>query len=277
MKELLKMEVKRVRESRTFRIALIIGILITVSQYIMYVLPCVQYLDKYKENPFGSLCPHTWYEKWIGGETISSQAYLFFMLLPVLAVLPHGTSLASDHISGYIYHVFSREKKEKYYLAKYIVTFVSGGVAVIIPLLVNLFLSICTLPSILPDKSTGTSMIAGDMMWVDFYYLHPNLYIIAYLGLIFVFSGLIATLALTIGLYEQNVFLISIVPFVCYLFLYALCYTLDCVELAPFAYLSPAQRVEHVSFIMVLLEMFILWAVPGGVYLYKMKQDETIG
>ena len=114
-------------------------------------------------------------------------------------------------------------------------------------------------------------------MWVDFYYLHPNLYIIAYLGLIFVFSGLIATLALTIGLYEQNVFLISIVPFVCYLFLYALCYTLDCVELAPFAYLSPAQRVEHVSFIMVLLEMFILWAVPGGVYLYKMKQDETIG
>ena len=76
---------------------------------------------------------------------------------------------------------------------------------------------------------------------------------------------------MTIGLYEQNVFLISIVPFVCYLFLYALCYTLDCVELAPFAYLSPAQRVEHVSFIMVLLEMFILWAVPGGVYLYKMK------
>ena len=277
MKELLKMEGKRVRESRTFRIALIIGILITVSQYIMYVLPCVKYLDTYKENPFGSMCPHTWYEKWIGGETISSQAYLFFMLIPVLAVLPHGTSLAADHTSGYIYHLFSRRKKEEYYIAKYIVTFVSGGVVVIVPLLVNLFLSVCTLPSILPDKSTGTSMIAGDMMWVDLYYPHPNMYIFAYLVLIFVFSGLIATLALTIGTYERNVFLISIVPFVCYLFMYALCYSLDRVELAPFAFLSPAQRVEHVSFSIVLLEMFILWAVSGGVYLWKIKKDETIG
>ena len=270
------MEFKRVFHSNLFWISLLIGCVITISQYLMYVLPCVKYLDLYLNNPFGTECPHTWYEKWIGGELSSSQSYIYFMIIPILAVLPHSISLANDRSTGYTYNLFVRNRKSQYYFSKYLVTFIIGGVVVILPLIINIILSVCTLPSILPDTSTGTSMIMGNMMWADFYFKSPNLYIAFYLLIIFVFSGIIATFALTIGSFVYNAFVITVMPFICYLFSYAICTLSHSLEYCPFMFLTPAQRVEHISFPIILMEIIILMLIIGNIYYYQMRRDETL-
>ena len=276
MKSFFKMEINRILRNKMFWIALLIGAILTVSQYFMFVLPNVQYLDIYKDNPFGTLCPHTWYEKWIGGELASSQSYIFFMLIPILSVLPHSLSLANDRSSGYTYNLFVRGNKKKYYISKYITTFISGGLVVVIPLLINIFLSICTLPSLIPDPSTGTSMIMDNMMWAEFYFEHPNLYIFFYLLIIFAFAGCMAVLGLTIGTSVYNSFMITVMPFIFYLFSYAISTLNNWGKYCPFMYLTPAQRVEDISFSIILTEILLLLSITLFVYIIQMQKDETL-
>lgn len=276
MKELLRNEINRIIHARLFWVAIVIGCVVTVSQYFMMVVPCVKYLDLYKMQPFGSLCPHTWYEKWIGGELISSQAYIFFLIIPLLAVFPHSVSLAVDRKSGYICHMFLRKGKKEYYYSKFLSTFISGGFVVVVPLLLNIVLSMCTLPSIYPDKSTGTSMIAGNKMWESFYFDHPNIYIIAYLIMIFLFAGTVAVFALTLGTYIYNYYVIFVLPFVMYLFVYALCFSMRHLEYCPFMYLTPSQRVEWISFRIIFTEWLIFFAGTCLLYYRSMKKDESL-
>ena len=272
----IKIELRRVLKSKLLWLTLLIGCAITVSQYFMNVLSNVQHLDIFQSQPFGTICPHTWYEKWIGGELGSSQSYMYFMLIPILSVLPYSTSLAYDRSSGYTYNLYTRGKKKHYYTAKFITAFITGGAVVILPLIINLLLSVCTLPSITPDPATGTSMITGSMMWAGLYFDHPLLYIALYLGIIFVFSGLISTFALTLGTTVYSSFMITIMPFVTYLFSYALCMMNGWHRFCPFMFLTPAQRAENVAFATVALEAVIIFAVVLVMYVVQAHRDETL-
>lgn len=272
----IKNEIHRVFKSKLFWITLSLGGIIAISQYFTCVLPMVQYLDEYSNNFFGTICPHTWYEKWLGGELVSSQSYTFFMILPILCVLPHGMSLASDKASGYTCNMFIRGKKLDYYIAKYIVTFLSGGIVILLPLLLNLFMAVSTLPSIAPDPATGTSMITDSCMWANFYYSHPNLYTIIYLIIIFAFSGAIAVLGLTIGSVLQSAFFSVAMPFIIYLFVYVISFMFNVLQISPFAFLSPAQRAENISFGVILIEWLLLFFGVGIVYALQIHRDESL-
>ena len=272
----LKIELRRVLRSKLLWLTLLIGCAITVSQYFMNVLSNVQYLDIFQSQPFGTICPHTWYEKWIGGELSTSQSYIYFMLIPILCVLPHSTSLAYDRSSGYTYNLFTRGKKVHFYFAKYITTFFSGGVVVILPLIINLLLSICTLPTITPDPATGTSMITGTMFWAGLYFDYPIAYIALYLGIIFVFSGVIATFGLILGTAVYNSFLITIMPFVTYLFSYAICTMNGWHRFCPFMFLTPAQRVDNITFSTVAVETIIILTIILIAYFIQARRDETL-
>ena len=86
----LKIELRRVLRSKLLWLTLLIGCAITVSQYFMNVLSNVQYLDIFQSQPFGTICPHTWYEKWIGGELGSSHLIGCLQGFTVFQVMTNG-------------------------------------------------------------------------------------------------------------------------------------------------------------------------------------------
>ena len=272
----MKIEVKRILKNKLFWSVLLIGCLISISQYFMYVRPCVKYLTDYQNVPFGSLCPHTWYEKWIGGEYFTFQSYIYFLIIPIIAAVPCAITLSKDKITGYQYQLFTRGKKRNYYISKYVVSFISGGIAVLIPLLINLWLSITTLPSIIPDPTTGTSMITNIQMMSEFYFLNPNLYILIYLFVIFMYSGVFSVFVLIIGEITKNLFISILFPFMSYVFVYVMLNISGLQQYAPFCFLTPAQRAGFITETIIVFEFLGLFVVSGAIYCILAAKNQTI-
>ena len=258
MKAFLKIEINRVLRSWSFWISLLIGLAITVSQYFMAVIPVTQYMDAYKTAGLGTIMPHSVFSKWIGGEAVSVQHFLYFMILPLLCIIPWSLSSFSDRKSGYIKNLFVRAPKHHYYIPKFITNFFVGGLLAVIPLIFNLLLCSATLPSLLPEVSTGTFAIRTTSLWAQLFFSKPYTYILLYLCVIFVFCGAIALFASAIGLILDNGFSIILLPFVSHLFMYTVFSSLDMQKYAPFYFLDPFQNAPDVSLLIIAFELIIL-------------------
>ncbi len=275
MKELLKIELKRGFQNYAFLIAVLIGVLITVSHYIMNVIPMVQYLDLYKQPEEIMLYPHSVFNKWIGGESHTVQPTLYFMLLPLLAVFPYGDSFFMDEKSGFVKNLFLKTEKRNYFVSKYIAVFLSGGCAVVLPLLLNLVLTAATLPSLIPQPGAQTFGIFSADMWSGIYYSHPYAYVFLYLLIIFLFGGFLAVLGLVVSFFVQNRFLVLLAPFVVCLFVHSIFNLVDLKQFDILNFLSPSQMIDGIRFPIILGEMLLLAAATIGVFFGKGLHDDT--
>lgn len=276
MKTFFKIELKRCLRSKTFWVALVISCVLALCQYVDNVLPMRKYLNVFKDAKVavGTITPHTVFNKWIGGEDYTLWHYAFFMVLPILAAMPLGASLFLDVKSGIVKNYFIRSQKEKYYAAKYLMTFLSSGFVIFFGVFLNLFLASMTLPSILPEASTGTYYVDGTGILAELFYSKPYVYCVIYLAMIFVFSGLIGCLSLSVGTLADNVFTIILLPFVLYLFLYAICIEPSTYGFSPINFLNPAQGEGYNHIWMIVLELLIL-IVTNVILACKGIRDEV--
>lgn len=274
MVKFLRLESKRIARSKRFWGAILIGCLIAVLQYMLVASYYNSYTVDWKG--IGVRYPQPWYEYWLGGEWYSLFSYIFFMLFPLLAVITQGDSLVSDKASGYSKHMFLRGKKSDYYCARLISSFLSGGIVVIIPLLLSILLCAATSPSILSQAATGTASIFPTSMWSSLYYTHPLVYTFLYLIIDFVYGGLFAAFATSLGSVTRNRFLPLIFPFILYLFSYTLFSSMGIWEYAPFNFLAPAQRVFNISFPIIVGEAVMLIIPTIFLFVWGAKKDETL-
>lgn len=273
MRAFLKIECKRVIKSWGFRTSVLIGALISLTQYIMVVFPMRQYLDTYEKAELSMIMPHTVFTKWLGGEAISVQHFLLLMILPLICVVPWSISTYTDRKEGIVKNYFIRAQKCHYYSAKYIVNFIVGGVVSIFPLISNLMLTSATLPSLKPEVSTGTFAIRTDSLFADLFYSRPYIYIFTYLLIIFVFCGIVSCFATSIGILLDNSFTIILLPFIMHLFLYTMCSSVNMQKYAPFYFLDPFQNASSVSFEIILIEALILILISIFSYLRGIKDE----
>ena len=276
MGRLLKIELNRAFINRLFAAALIIGGVLAVWQVIDRVIPILAGQDSYLEYPDKAmLAPGSVWDIWMGVDIFSLQSYLYFLLLPLLAVLPFADSYFSDCKTGYVKSVYTRAKKSSYIFAKLAAVFLSGGTAVVLPLLLNLGLTMMLLPSLMPVVSGTGTAIYDRAMWAERFYASPGLYTALYLLLIFVFSGFLAALALAVSFLVENRFVVLLGPFVLYLFIFALCSLLNVPEMSPMMFLNPGAPSGGVRFSVVAAETLLLGAVACGTFLYKGIRNET--
>lgn len=157
----------------------------------------------------------TAFNSWIGGEYASWTSTLFFFLVPLLASLPYSWSLFYEYKSGYVKNLFTRSQRKYYYLAKHIVTFIVGGLTVIIPMIINFIIILCFIPMRLPEPSEYMYYgVFARSMWSKIFYTYPVIYVLCYLFLNFIFAGLWATLTLEVGKCAKNKYSSIIVPYI---------------------------------------------------------------
>lgn len=277
MKAFIGIESKRAVRSLSFWCALALGMFLALAQYFDEVVEVAEYLDVIVEKNVmcGTLVPHSVFNNWIGGESYTVWHYVFFMILPILSVLPFSTSLYMDRKTGLIQHFFVRGKRKNYYIAKYIVTFMTGGIVVTVPLIVNLLLSLVSLPDLLPEAASGLNAIDGSAMWAEIFFTHPYIYILRYIILIFIFSGCIAGMSLTLGFVTDNIFTILCIPFVIHLFLYCVMNTEETLKYVPANFLDPAQLEGFTDFGVVCV-FIIIMIIINVVGVIMGVHDETI-
>ncbi|MBL5772261.1 hypothetical protein HV454_13175 [Bacillus sporothermodurans] len=201
--------IQRIVRSKSLYFVLLIGLTSVFLQFKFEILPLQ---NMYKYNLGVAFTPYT---KWFEFGSASQLAGFYFLLLPILAALPFADTYAKDKQSGYLRSILSKGQMKQYFQGLYLSNFIVSGVIIIIPLLVNIYLSFMMLPNIKPDPLVNNQM-ALDLMNTFFpalYYSHPFLHMLLYLLLAFFFAGMFATICLSISIFIRNRFIILVAGF----------------------------------------------------------------
>lgn len=207
---MLTSELRRAFSGWGFWAALCLGCSISILHIFQFVIP-----DYREAMEFPSVFPPTVFSRWLGGWSYPVHPVLFYFMMPIFAALPFGWSLFSDLKNSYCVQKASRKSWASYLGAKFISAFLSGGVAVSIPLIVNFFGTACVLPMIQPDPvGIGTFMIFPYSFASELFFSNAGLYCLMYLGIVFLAAGTIACLALVVGCFMPNGALATLSPFI---------------------------------------------------------------
>ena len=131
----------------------------------------------------------------INGFQITST--YFYLIWPALAAIPYGWSYCQERRSGVMQQIITRSNKRTYFHSKYIAVFVSGGLAVMLPVLLNLMVDALICPYELPVL--GLVPIFNGNFLSGLYYTSPWVYAICWCAMEFLFGGVVACLCFIIG------------------------------------------------------------------------------
>lgn len=272
MLKYLKIELKRAFFSKNFIFSFSFALFLVLWQYFEHIYPIAQSLKSNEINL--SVSSVSVFNTWIGSGFFQLQQYLYFLLLPLIATFPYGNSFCEDLQSGLIKNILIKTKRKHYIYSKYIAVMISAGCCVTIPLIINLLLTASCIPSITPTISSSQYSIFATSMWAKLFYTKPYLYTIRYLLIIFVFSGLIASVSLGLSKYIKNKITITFAPFLIYLFAYVVLNSFKLVWFSPFNFLPPSQPVFLISINAITLDAILLIAFNHIFFINKyMKED----
>ena len=199
---MIKFELRRAFDSRSFKIAIFIGLIISFAQVIFHTMP-------YYADPLKGLGANTYprhlFISFMGADRIIFYS-TFVKLLPLLCTMAYGISFSLDYSSGYLKNIITLKKREDYLRAKYISVFVVGGFIAIIPMVVNILFTACLVPTMGPFLGHGG--IRNGL-----FYSHPFLYVALMLLKMFLYAGTFSTIALAGTFLVRNRFLLSVLPF----------------------------------------------------------------
>jgi hypothetical protein len=274
MKAIYTNEIKRAFNTIGMKLALLVGCALSIWHVITVIMPISEGQNyELSANAIDDLyVPISLYSTWMGNELFPIQSYIFYLILPLLAVLPFGSSFFEDIKSGYIINVCTRVEKKIYFKAKYLAVFLSGGVAVVAPLLLNLVLSSMFMPAFIPDNGTvGT--ISPTTMAYEVFFTHPLIYVLMLIVIDFIFAGVIATLVLSYTYFTEHRFGVMIVPFVFYFFIYSLTNLIDKTDYSLFFMLNGGANNNYLPvYILYFLLFFILSYV---IFMWKGKKQDV--
>ena len=265
MKQVFKIELHRAVNSRGMKLSLLIGGLIAVYFCVTEVIPVAEDIERmympeiYNSPKTAMYYPDFLYYVWLGGHMFrTAPETLYFLIFPVLAVLPFGDSLFMDQKDGYIKNACLHVKKSHYFAAKYTAVFLSGGAGVMLPLLFSFMLSCMFLPAVTPEvTSPNMTMIRGYSSFPWLYYNMPMLFIGVYMLIYFAMGGLFACLGAVVTAYVGYRFLVLITPFIVYMFANSMFHLLDMREWMPTNFLISGYQYEVrlpiLAYILVLL------------------------
>ena len=235
-RKLLSIEMRRAFLNRRTFIALLIGCGISILHVFQYLVGRTKIWNEMSLNLKGDLqYPVHVFKNWICGNTYNLEGFLYFMILPLLVVLPHSLSFYEDKKNGYIRQVYLRSGREAYLSAKFLSVFLAGGTVFVLPLLLNFGICSALLPALPPQNLDG-SFINTSVLWYQLYENIPVLYVLLFMVIDFVYAGLVAALPLFLSFFSEKKITILLLPFLMQVFIYSVCMMTaipDAVEYSP--------------------------------------------
>lgn len=238
MMRVYKFEMKRAVKTSGFKIAMVFGTFLALIDFIQYGMVYARNLAK-GHGLFEHLSyPCIVSESWICGG-ISKYAGVFFVVLPILAVLPFGTSYFSDCKDNIIVSICSRIKRKTYIRIKYLITFLTGGFVSVYPLCLNYLLCSSVLPGLNAQSASYVGVVIPKSSLSHIYYSNTTLYICINILMIFIFAGVMAVTSLYVSMYTNTIQAAFIFPFTLYLSLTCLGEIFGIVSWEPINFLNP--------------------------------------
>ena len=255
MKSLWKNEMKRMLCEKEFWITMILGCGIAVWHFVQHV---------YNAEMFALDVPDNAYVCWMGANAYRMQSYWYYMIFPLLAVLPCVGGWYDDYHSGYVKSVLLKCDRKSYFTVKGMIVFLSGGLGVVIPLLLNFLLTATKRPMLYPDPFVAIGP-QSYCLGSEFYYMYPLLYTLLYLMFDFAIGGFIAVGAMLLSVYVNYKFVALVIPYGLFYFLNCLGAILGTNIFTPNIFLIPGIGIESVVSL-VMMAAFALLAILAYVW-----------
>ena len=271
---MLKEELSRAIKSWRFAVSLIFVILLVCIHQIFFIIPQSQYLDLFSGDPM--MCPHSLFNKWIGLDFGGFMSLALYWLFPLIAAFPFADSYFWDVQKGYAENILVRCSRAKYLRAKLLAVGISSALLVLIPLVLDLFLTAMWIPAITPQPITNTFPVTYLEMWSKIYYLHPWLYVALYTLLDSVFISTTIVCSVAIGKFCSNSFEVLLLPFVIYIVSYFACMWLKIAQFSPMYFLFPHQPTWGIRTWIIVVEWCVMAAIILCFYLREKKHDVCI-
>lgn len=150
---------------------------------------------------------------WIANNGINFGSTYFYLIWPILAAMPFSWSYAQEARDGCVYQYVTRGSRRSYFIAKYTAVFISGGMAISIPVLADLLLN----AMICPDDSllfmNALTTIENSSFLSALFYTHPWIYSIIWCVLEFLWGGAAAALCFLAGTKLRFSVMAMLIPF----------------------------------------------------------------
>lgn len=146
--------------------------------------------------------------------TTGYAAIVFRTVWPILAAMPFGWSYSVERRSGLAIQIASRGGTDNYYVAKYAAVFVSGGLAVAVPVLADLLVNALICPYEVPDVVLSLISISNGGFLSELYYTVPWAHGLIWCVVVFFLGGAVAGLCFVVGSKLRLRVMVLLVPFV---------------------------------------------------------------
>ena len=272
MKKIFKVEYERATHNLGMILALIMGIGCILYQIIPIIERIIESKNVFKDA-YTSFARGGFYNLWLPGYLDGTTIYYFYFI-GIIVALPYGISYLHDKNSGYIKNICNRVDKKKYLKAKYLSTFISGGWAAIIPLIID-FLIVRLIIPIDCFEDIQSTVLNGITEWDIFIIEHPYVSFVIMLLMWFLFGGALATISLLVSSFSNNYFTIQLAPFFFMMVLFYLPTFLPDVysKYFPYYYLSMFGRGNPV---ICFVEVIIILVVTYTLFVAVQSRKDTL-
>lgn len=264
MCSVLKLELKKAFKNKFFWISVVLGCLITLLSFEHMVNMYYEGMSAISGNSTDIIYdPHiginTVFNCWIGGEPFSLGSSIYFFVFPLLIALPYGWSYSEERKCGYRRMMITKTGKKKYYCAKYVAVFLSGGVAMVLPLIFNFWMTLLVVPAILPDVTMNMFYgVFGGSFLAELYYTVPFLYVAIYLFIDFVYCGFLVCICMAVSGIVRRKWGVVLIPFLLLLFVHVI---------TDYIYSDPSVAYKELSPLYFLRGVEVRYSFSGSIIL----------
>lgn len=282
----MKFEIKRAVFNYRFICISVLGIIIAIlhsySKVTEYI--CIsKNLKKYVENGQNPYSPiSSAFTMWIGWDYESKYSRIFFIIFPLIAVLPYCWSYYSDYKNGYASIAIEKLGKYNYHKSKYIAVFISSGLVVSIPLILNFLIILFFVPATFPDSVYDIYYgIFSNNFMAEMFYSAPFMYIIIFILLNFVYCGLFGCIGYAASTLIKNKYISILAP-------NAIVLTTELIKnkvleensiqsnnFSPYTFLFPAKSINTNWFIIV-SEIVLLFVSTFYISTFRLREKSNL-
>lgn len=220
MKKILKIELNRA----FYNIGMIISLMIGMGCVFYQIIPVIYNMEASKRiweinDIYVSFTRGGFYTFWLPSYLNGATIYYFYFI-GIIVALPFGASFYRDKKTGVIRNICNRIDKKKYLIAKYVSTFISGGTAVTIPLVIDFLIVKLIIPY--DNFDIEGTILNAITEWGVFIIDKPYAAAVIILFSWFIFGGALASISLMVSSISENFFTIQLAPFFVMLILFYL-------------------------------------------------------
>lgn len=207
MVSIFKFEWKRMIHSKTFLVSLILS-------YGIIIVDVIAWYKLYRE---GVDVDTSVFYKWLGVNRGMNAGVYFFTAMPLLTAFAYSWSISFDRNSNYIIQVMTRCSRIKYFTAKYIVSFISGGLVFASSLILDFMLLSLFTPAYRPIPNDLMSAMDPFRFCSALFYRNPYLFLLIWIGVAFLWGGAMSSIGIAAGMFIRKYIITSIVSFITFI------------------------------------------------------------